>query len=126
MSFSQRVGHTGLIAGAFFAIGTSALWQLDLSAHAAEAQPTGAAKQEQVAVKGMQRSFITYVPRTLKPNAPLLFVFHGSGGDGDSMRDVTAHEFEQLADRDGFVVVYPDGFKRHGTIAAKARPSPRA
>jgi polyhydroxybutyrate depolymerase len=84
----------------------------------------GTAKQETVAVKGAQRTFVLYVPHTLKPNAPLLFVFHGSGGDGASMRDVTAFEFDTLADRDGFLVAYPDGYLTTWNDCRKGSPQP--
>src|SRR5262249_53938642 len=65
-----------------------------------------------------------YTPRNLKPGAPLLFVFHGSGGDGASMQDATAHEFEVLADTQGFVVLYPDGFQTTWNDCRKGSPQP--
>ena len=115
MTDSSRIAQIGVVASIVFAL---------TAAHAAEQQPSGALKREQIAVKGMQRTFITYVPRSLKANAPLLFVFHGSGGDGESMRDVTAHEFDMLADRDGFAVVYPDGFQATWNDCRKGSPQP--
>src|SRR3954464_13004380 len=115
MISSPRVKQIVLMASAMLVFGV---------AQAAEPQLTGTVKMERLAVKGMQRSFITYVPRTLKPNAPLLFVFHGSGGDGDSMRDVTARAFDMLADREGFVVVYPDGFQTTWNDCRKGSPQP--
>src|ERR1700686_2876747 len=37
---------------------------------------------------------------------------HGRGSfmDGEMMREWTGYEFDQWADRKGFVVVYPDGY----------------
>ena len=49
-------------------------------------------------------------PKALKPGAPLLFVLHPSGGDGAGMRQYSNYEFDELADKHGFLVVYPDGF----------------
>jgi len=63
-------------------------------------------------IGGRDRSFFVYEPRDLKPGAPLLFMFHGGGGDGRAAREGTGGEFELLADRYGFVVVYPDGVNR--------------
>jgi polyhydroxybutyrate depolymerase len=63
-------------------------------------------------IGGRQRSFFLYEPRDLKPGAPLLFMFHGGGGDGGAARESTGGEFEMLADRYGFVVAYPDGVAR--------------
>jgi polyhydroxybutyrate depolymerase len=47
----------------------------------------------------------------LKAGAPLLFVLHPSGGDAASMRHYSNFEFDELADKYGFLVVYPDGFE---------------
>jgi len=63
-------------------------------------------------IDGRERTFVTYSPRDLKPNSPLLIMFHGGGGDGPTARIGTGGEFDALADRDGFVVVYPDGIAR--------------
>jgi polyhydroxybutyrate depolymerase len=75
-------------------------------------------------VKGMQRSFLTYTPPNLKPGAPLVFVFHGSGGNSADMREVTGLEFDALADTEGFVVVYPDGFRTYWNDCRKASVQP--
>ena len=45
--------------------------------------------------------------------ASLLFVLHGGGGSGSGMESLTAGVFNRLADRDGAIVVYPDGVDRH-------------
>ncbi|HXI99858.1 MAG TPA: alpha/beta fold hydrolase [Micropepsaceae bacterium] len=63
-------------------------------------------------IGGRPRSFFLYEPRNLKPGAPLVFVFHGGGGDGGEAREGSGGEFEMLADRYGFVVAYPDGIAR--------------
>jgi len=60
-------------------------------------------------IGGRDRVFLTYVPRSLKPGAPLLIMFHGGGGDGPMARLGTGGVYDRLADRDGFVVVYPYG-----------------
>jgi polyhydroxybutyrate depolymerase len=60
-----------------------------------------------------ERSYIAYVPARLPPGAPLLLVLHGSVMDGETMRRWTGYEFDRLADRDGFIVLYPDGYKRN-------------
>ena len=55
-------------------------------ATAVAAEPMGEATRHVGTVGGRERSFIEYVPKTLKPGAPLLFVLHPSGGDGAGMR----------------------------------------
>ena len=44
--------------------------------------------------------------------APLLLVLHGSAGSGEDMMTVTRRGFERLADKEKFIVVYPDALER--------------
>lgn len=60
-----------------------------------------------------ERSFSYYIPQDLPPDAALVMVLHGSRGSGQGMREISAYEFDVLADRDKFLVVYPDGYKNH-------------
>jgi polyhydroxybutyrate depolymerase len=43
---------------------------------------------------------------------PLLFVLHGGGGTNRGMFRLTNGRFNELADRDGFFVVYPQGIDK--------------
>jgi polyhydroxybutyrate depolymerase len=72
--------------------------------------PMGEVAEKVITVGGRERTFIEYVPKTYKPGAPLLFVLHPSGGDGAGMRQYSNYEFDELADKYGFLVVYPEGF----------------
>ena len=45
------------------------------------------------------------------PNASLVFVLHGSGGNGERMRDAT-RKLEAVAGTENILLVYPDGYKR--------------
>jgi len=58
---------------------------------------------------GINRTYLLHVPSGLHEgkSAPLVFVFHGGGGDGMSMARLTG--FDKLADREGFIAVFPDG-----------------
>ena len=60
-------------------------------------------------VNGVQRTYLVGVPAKRSP-MPLVLVFHGGGGRGRGMVRLTG--FDDLADRYGFVVVYPDGLRR--------------
>jgi polyhydroxybutyrate depolymerase len=42
-----------------------------------------------------------------------VFVLHGGGGSGAGMELLTRGTFNRIADRDGAIVVYPDGVDRH-------------
>jgi polyhydroxybutyrate depolymerase len=81
-----------------------------LAAAAVAAEPMGEATHHVGTLGGRERTFIEYVPKTFKPGAPLLFVLHPSGGDAAGMRRYSNYEFDELADKYGFLVVYPDGF----------------
>lgn len=57
-------------------------------------------------VDGQVRSALVYAPASaVKRQVPLLLAFHGAGGTGPWMEDYSG--FSSLADRGGFIVVYP-------------------
>lgn len=60
------------------------------------------------------RTYWTYLPAGVSANSsvPLLFVLHGSAGSGEDMIAITQHGFERIADKEKFVVVYPDALER--------------
>lgn len=60
-----------------------------------------------------KRSYLAYVPADLPRGSPLAIVLHGSAMDGATMRRWTGYEFDRLADRDGFAVLYPDGYEKN-------------
>ena len=73
----------------------------------------GAVQSGSLPAGGKQRTFLYYVPERLRPGAMLVMALHGSMGSGRQMRRFTGYRLERLADRYGFVVVYPDGFEGH-------------
>jgi polyhydroxybutyrate depolymerase len=108
---SGRLGKTGAAVLAMLA--TTSFFSA--AAIAAPPEVTGSLSRNFGTIDGRSRSFVLYVPRDLKPGAPLLFMFHGGGGDGPMAREGTGHEFDLLADRNGFIVAYPDGIDRSWT-----------
>jgi polyhydroxybutyrate depolymerase len=67
---------------------------------------------------GSVREYSLYAPSLrAKQRVPLLLVFHGGGGPFTSRQKVTnmknATKFDQIADRERFVVVYPLGYGPH-------------
>ena len=77
------------------------------------ANPTlsAAIQQDSIPIGSITREFLEYVPHDISPHSPLVIVLHGSMMDAKSMREWTGYEFDQLADRHGFLVVYADGYK---------------
>ena len=58
---------------------------------------------------GQRREYLLYVPRSYNPAkpAPLIISMHGAGGWPVLQMELT--EWNKLADREGFIVVYPSG-----------------
>lgn len=61
---------------------------------------------------GLVRTYRVHVPPALPAGSrpPLVLVLHGHGGTGAQAE--RAYGFDALADREGFVVAYPDGVDR--------------
>jgi polyhydroxybutyrate depolymerase len=61
---------------------------------------------------GKLRTYLSYHPKTVKPKPALLIVLHGTNIDGAKVREWTGYEFDQMADKYGFMVAYPDGYEK--------------
>ena len=62
---------------------------------------------------GLQRTYSVHISSSYDKTqpTPLLIVLHGGGGTGQGMTKLT--DFNAIADRENFIVVYPDGFENH-------------
>ena len=63
-----------------------------------------------VTVDGTTRHYLAYRPAGLNGPAPLVLAFHGYGGSAEGMEQ--SFGWDEEADRNAFVVVYPDGTDR--------------
>ncbi len=70
---------------------------------------------------GIERSYEVFIPKDFsqKQTYPLVFVLHGGGGKAKGMIRLTRARFNQLANRDGFIVVYPNGYKKSWNDGAR-------
>ena len=57
--------------------------------------------------EGETRQYILYIPESLPPNAPLIFLMHGFTGSATGMYNYSG--MQSVADENGFAVCYPDG-----------------
>lgn len=73
-------------------------------------------------VDGHYRSFHYNSPSKLTPRPGLVFVLHGSGGNGKGMMK-PAEKMEQQANAGNALVVYPDGYKRYWNECRKLSPA---
>lgn len=87
---------------------------------------TGSIVKRRLEFDGLSRSFLVYVPRKIANPAPVLLVLHGSGGTAQRMRSDTAWAFELIADREGFLVVYPQGVDRRWQDCRRGADEPAA
>jgi len=70
-------------------------------------------RHERLSVGKVERQYFVYAPPDLpKGPHPLVFVFHGGGGSAAQVARAVGDAFHALADRDGFVVVYPDAINK--------------
>lgn len=68
-------------------------------------------KPHEFRFQGIDRHYWLYQPaaRKLQSSIPVVFVLHGGGGFAKNMPNFINRGFQKLADRDGFLVVYPQG-----------------
>jgi polyhydroxybutyrate depolymerase len=76
------------------------------TAYAAE-PATGRIHQGEITVDGLQRTYHYYVPTsyTSKKKLPLMLSFHGRGSN--SLEQIGLTGYEQVAEKEGFIVVFP-------------------
>ena len=71
-------------------------------------------------VDGHYRSF--HFQKPAQANSSLIFVLHGSGGNGLQAR-ARAAKLEAIASTENLLLVYPDGYKRYWNECRKASPA---
>ena len=69
----------------------------------------GTLVQETLEHGGRARTYAVYVPSAPLQGLPAVFALHGGGGKGLQLRAHISERFDRLAEREGFLVVYPDG-----------------
>ncbi len=68
-----------------------------------------------ITVDGLERTYLLHIPplSKLKRRPPLVIALHGGGGSGRDMIRLTGGGFNTLSNAGGFLVVYPDGIRKH-------------
>lgn len=69
-------------------------------------------RRETLSYGGIEREYVVHLPHGDEPEAPapLVLALHGGSGTARGMARVTG--FDEVADREGFIVVYPEGLDR--------------
>ena len=113
------------IALAAVAFAGLAFWALR---HSSPPMPKLPGKIERGALEhgGRVRTWIAYLPAKPAAHPALVIALHGSMGTGEHARAAYGYDFDLLADRHGFIAVYPQGYEGHwndckarGPFAAK-------
>jgi polyhydroxybutyrate depolymerase len=73
---------------------------------------------------GEKREYLLYVPKSYDPRTPtpLVISMHGAGLWGAAQRETS--QWNNLADKQGFIVVYPSGIGGKGVRVWRAEPGP--
>jgi polyhydroxybutyrate depolymerase len=71
---------------------------------------------------GRTRTWIAYLPAKLPPHPALVLALHPSMGTGEQVRASYGYDFDLLADRQGFLAVYPQGYEGHWNDCKKKGP----
>jgi polyhydroxybutyrate depolymerase len=84
-----------------------------LHPHGSAAAESGPDPEHTLVVDGVSRTYRVHVPSGYKATVPvpLLLAFHGAGSNSGDMADLTG--LGKVADRAGFLVVYPQGIDYH-------------
>lgn len=64
--------------------------------------------EESMLLDNVKRTFIVHEPLPSVGQRSLVFILHGNGGSGALMKTVTG--FNDIADKNNMIVVYPDGY----------------
>lgn len=86
------------------------------------AAQTGLAESA-IDVDGRQRRFAYYVPTHPTQRPPIVLALHGSGGSGARLRGFMGGALDRMAERRGFIAVYPEGFEGNWNGCRAPAPS---
>ncbi len=97
LKFALIVPIVGCIVCVLGAVGVRTIWGQGL---------------ETIRVDGRDRTYIVHTPDSYEPATPipLVLVLHGGGGHAENAQKMS--EMNAVADREGFIVVYPNGTGR--------------
>ncbi len=99
------------LAGSLLLLGAAAYYYWLYTPLPAEPPLSANLQAGSLPVGSRLRTYQAYVPAGLPRHAPLVLVLHGSSQDGATIRRWTGYEFDELADRHSFAVLYPDGYQ---------------
>lgn len=111
MKQTTKTYHPFVFLSALFMVTLACVRTSALAPSASPRLPAGEITRE-LNYDGLERSYILYVPDSINWNRPipLVFVFHG--GTGNAKSAIRMSGFNEIADQNGFIVVYANGTGR--------------
>ena len=67
------------------------------------------AEERTIIHQGVEREFLVHIPNSLTEDSPIVFVMHGFTGTAKGIMEYS--DMNAIADREGFMVIYPQGTK---------------
>jgi polyhydroxybutyrate depolymerase len=77
-----------------------------------------------LSVGGLRRDYYEHVPKSASSSPPVVVVLHGGGATAAGTEDNSG--FDAVADRSGFVAVYPDGYDNSWADGRGQAPADKA
>jgi polyhydroxybutyrate depolymerase len=122
----RRLLLAGLtIVVAVLAIAGVAVWALR-SRMPGEPRLPGQIERGELTQGGRTRTWIAYLPAKVEAHPAVVIALHGSMGTPARARQMYGYDFDLLAEANGFIAVYPQGYEGHwndcrvkGPFAAK-------
>jgi polyhydroxybutyrate depolymerase len=74
---------------------------------------------EFLTIDGEKRDFRVYIPKNMPEKPTVIIAFHGNGGNKISMASST--KFDEVADKQGYLVVYPNAIDKQWSNNNKAK-----
>ena len=65
------------------------------------------AEERTIIHEGVEREYLVHIPDNLTENSPIVFVIHGFTGSAKQIMEYSG--MNEVSDREGFMVVYPQG-----------------
>lgn len=125
----------GVLAGALLLVGagcgsqpaSSARQEDPTPSNVSSGPPVGSEETGTLRSGGQDRSYLLYVPTSALGSAvpiPIVVAFHGPGGTGAQMRTMT--KLNEMADRNRFVVAYPNAVAKNWADGRGVTPADQA
>lgn len=97
-----------MLAATLFAPATDAQPIPGLRPAFAGRPPASTQQEYTINIGGLTRTYQLYVPSAYQQAAPLVFLFHGAGGNATQIVNLTG--FQAIAEREGFILAAPQGW----------------